>query len=155
MKGILSALGLVTMFLACCPQPQEPTSDVPLGASVPAYDRKEWGRWDDPDKDCQDARQEVLIAESVVPVTFDERGCKVLAGKWNDLYTGAVILDPKVIEQFDLPRTREAGTGTQTGESSHAANSKQPRVNHVHHWSESIRCHLASNAPNSRRRNCP
>jgi len=105
MKGILPALGLL-MFAACCPQQSEP--DVPLGASVPAYDRGEWGRWIDADKDCQDSREEVLIAESEEPVQYDARGCKVIAGKWTDLYTGEVITDPTVIDIDHVVAIQEA-----------------------------------------------
>lgn len=49
---------------------------------VGGYDRKDWKPWTDEDHDCQDTRQEVLIAESEVPVTFKtERNCKVLTGR--------------------------------------------------------------------------
>jgi hypothetical protein len=65
---------------------------------IPEYNRKEWKHWIDVDKDCQDTRQEVLIEESVVPVTLDERGCRVLTGKWICPLTGRVITNPKLLD---------------------------------------------------------
>ena len=48
-----------------------PTTLVITVAGIPEYDWGEWKRWTDEDGDCQDARQEVLIEESLVEVTFD------------------------------------------------------------------------------------
>ena len=42
-----------------------------IPADIPDYDRAEWKHWTDEDRDCQDARQEVLVAESLVTVTFE------------------------------------------------------------------------------------
>ena len=71
----------------------DPTSD------LPDYDRDAWDHWNDADKDCQNARQEVLIAESSVTVTFtDNRMCKVASGKWADPYTGEVVDDPSKLD---------------------------------------------------------
>ena len=68
-------------------------SEVPVG--IPDYDRGEWDHWNDADRDCQDARQEVLIAESSVPVVFkDDVECRVESGRWTDPYTGATVEDP-------------------------------------------------------------
>ena len=65
----------------------------PLG--IPSYDRDDWDHWNDADRDCQDTRQEVLIAESSEPVSYtDDRRCKVAAGTWTDPYTGDVVEDP-------------------------------------------------------------
>ena len=39
----------------------------------------------DVDRDCQNARHEVLIAESTTSVGFNtEKGCRVVSGSWND-----------------------------------------------------------------------
>ena len=52
------------------------------------YNRKEWRHWVDIDRDCQNTRAEVLIRDSIIPVTFHtERGCRVKSGEWFDPYT--------------------------------------------------------------------
>lgn len=57
------------------------------------YDRDTYDiGWLDLDHDCQSVRHEVLIAENVGAVQLDERGCKVLAGRWIDPYDRSVIL---------------------------------------------------------------
>ena len=62
---------------------------------IPVYDRADWKHWTDEDDDCQDARQEVLIAESLVEVTFEtDRQCRVAAGRWYGAFTGAFVEDP-------------------------------------------------------------
>lgn len=55
----------------------------PANTTVP-YDRDQWEHWVDADGDCQDTRDEVLIAESLTPVTLDGGGCNVVAGTWFD-----------------------------------------------------------------------
>ena len=66
---------------------------------APAYDRGDWKHWTDADGDCQDTRQEVLIAESSAPVTFtDEQSCRVAMGRWMAPYTGEVVEDPAKLD---------------------------------------------------------
>jgi len=53
------------------------------------YERDDYDGWSDADGDCQSARHEVLIEESLDPVTFtNDRECKVATGRWVDPYTG-------------------------------------------------------------------
>ena len=63
---------------------------------APTYSRSRFGSgWIDADRDCQDTRQEVLIEESEVPVTFtDESECRVAVGRWTCPLTGIVFTDP-------------------------------------------------------------
>ena len=79
-------------------QEDPPLPTVTIEADQPAYDRGEWGRWWDADHDCQDTRQEVLITESLEPVEYDERGCKVLSGRWKCPLTGIVYTDPRELD---------------------------------------------------------
>ena len=68
----------------------------PAAFGFPSYDRDEWHpRWRDHDRDCQDTRQEVLVAESIGVVTFSSADeCRVAMGEWHGEYTGLVITDP-------------------------------------------------------------
>ena len=60
--------------------------------NVPAYDRGDWRHWIDVDGDCQNARHEVLVEESAIPVTFtDARECSVSGGQWIGLFTGVTV----------------------------------------------------------------
>ena len=62
---------------------------------LPDYNRRDWRHWRDADRDCQDARQETLIAESTVPVTFESTDeCRVATGSWVGPYTGEAVSDP-------------------------------------------------------------
>ena len=63
-------------------------------AGCPKYDRKSYCHWIDEDYDCQNARHEVLIEESLFTVGFkSSKGCKVLSGSWNDPCSGKTIID--------------------------------------------------------------
>lgn len=66
---------------------------------IPDYDRGEWRHWLDEDGDCQDARQETLIAEADGPLTYEtEEQCRVESGRWVDPYTLGVFEDPSDLD---------------------------------------------------------
>ena len=92
MHKILIAVCFVVGISACVTTPM-------YTSTIQEYDRNEWGRWIDEDKDCQDTRQEVLIKYSKIPVTFKtDKHCKVLTGKWICPYTGKVFTDPSLLD---------------------------------------------------------
>ena len=62
------------------------------------YDRNLYGGWIDADGDCQDTRQEVLIAESVTPVQLESSGCRVVSGEWHDPFTGQTFTNPSNLD---------------------------------------------------------
>jgi len=75
----------------------------------PEYNRKDWRHWIDEDKDCQDTRQEVLIAESTTPVTFtDDKRCRVESGTWEDAYTGKTFTSPLSLDVDHVVALRDA-----------------------------------------------
>ena len=63
-------------------------------SNCPKYDRKSYRHWVDEDRDCQNARHEVLIEESLSTVVFKSaKGCRVVSGSWDDPYSGRTITD--------------------------------------------------------------
>lgn len=75
---------------------------------VPAYKRSDFGSWIDIDRDCQNTREEVLIEESLIPVTLDSKGCKVVSGLWVDPYSGRVMTNPIWLDVDHVIPLREA-----------------------------------------------
>ncbi len=70
-----------------------------IPANIPEYDRGEWKHWVDEDRDCQDARQEVLIAENLEPITYETaRKCRVATGQWWAPHLGHHLGNPGHID---------------------------------------------------------
>ena len=63
------------------------------GLSSDAYNRDLYGGWIDADGDCQDTRQEILIAQGDA-IMLDASGCRVRSGVWIGPYTGERFTDP-------------------------------------------------------------
>ena len=73
------------------PPVQQESITVP--AQISPYNRKDWPHWIDVDRDCQNTRQEMLIANSRVPVKFkNARQCTVVSGEWFGVYTGKTFI---------------------------------------------------------------
>ncbi|MEZ5492000.1 MAG: DUF1524 domain-containing protein [Gammaproteobacteria bacterium] len=64
------------------------------------YDRDDYmpGGWADIDGDCINTRHEVLIIESLVPVSMSPDGCFVDEGLWDDPYTGLTFTNPSDVD---------------------------------------------------------
>ena len=98
----VSILALVLILAFGCAD-YEPTQDVGYaladGIEIPQYNRREWRHWIDVDRDCQDARQEALIAESLTGVVYEPgRTCRVESGDWLGAYTGERFSDPSELD---------------------------------------------------------
>ncbi|MEG9247991.1 excalibur calcium-binding domain-containing protein [Arthrobacter sp. Soc17.1.1.1] len=73
--------------------------ELPYSGSAPAgYDRSLFTHWTDDDGDCQDTRQEVLIAESLTPVTLSSNGCSVISGQWYSTYDNQYWSNPSDVD---------------------------------------------------------
>ena len=70
-------------------------SVAPISSGIPEYSRSHWKHWANEDGDCQDARQEVLIAESLVEVAFESvKMSRVETGRWYGAFTGTYVESP-------------------------------------------------------------
>ena len=68
------------------------------------YDRDKFRHWIDADADCQDTRDEVLRAESVIEVS----GCDIATGRWRSYYDGEVWTDASDVDIDHLVPLAEA-----------------------------------------------
>ena len=71
------------------------------------YDRSLFKHWIDADGDSCNAREEVLIIESLEPVTLGA-GCKVLTGRWLSNFDGVVITDSSKLDMDHMVPLKEA-----------------------------------------------
>jgi hypothetical protein len=76
------------------------------------YEREAWPHWLDLDGNCLNAREEVLVAESLDPAVLSRDGCRVLKGRWLDAYTGETLTDHATIDIDHVIALEEAhGSG--------------------------------------------
>jgi hypothetical protein len=78
---------------------------LPPAAETPdGYDRDLFEHWIDADGDCQDTREEVLIAESEVPLS----GCTVTTGEWYSWYDGETWTESSDVDIDHVVALKEA-----------------------------------------------
>ena len=63
------------------------------------YNRDDWDHWIDADGDCQGTRAEVLIRDSLKPVTYHSNAkCKVTGGLWELPYIGGTVTNAQRLD---------------------------------------------------------
>ena len=86
-----------TAFVASTGAIQLLVREIPEG--LPQYDRDGWRHWIDANKDCQDARVEVLVEETLITPTFKSSDeCKVQSGQWLGLFTGTTVTEASKLD---------------------------------------------------------
>lgn len=75
-------------------------SQLPVGSRshYDTYDRDEWDHWVDDDRDCENARAEVLIEESRQAVTYRSNGCTVDTGLWVGPWGGRTLTQASQVD---------------------------------------------------------
>ena len=98
-------------------------------ATLPDYDRQDWKHWTDANRDCQDARNEVLIAESQTRVAYrTDRKCRVTTGEWLAPYSNTIVTDPS---RLDVDHMVPLGNAHDSGAWDWSANRKEQYANHL------------------------
>ena len=78
---------------------------LPVAAETPdGYDRDLFQHWIDADSDCQDTREEVLVAESQVALD----GCTITTGRWFSWYDRATWTQASDVDIDHLVPLKEA-----------------------------------------------
>ena len=63
------------------------------------YSRDDWDHWIDADGDCQDTRGEILIRDSLKPVTYHSNAkCRVTGGLWELPYIGGTVTNAQQLD---------------------------------------------------------
>ncbi len=112
----LGGLGILFALLGTIHQVRQSDLFYPLAEP---YDRALYRHWIDANGDCRDTRTEVLIRDSLRPVTLSGDGCSVVKGEWRDPYTGKTLTDPSGIDidhMIPLAEAHRSGADLWTSE---------------------------------------
>ena len=98
-------------------------------ATLPDYDRHDWKQWTDADRDCQDARNEVLIAESRPRLPIEPTGsvASLPANGWPP-YTNTIVTDPG---RLDVDHMVPLGNAHDSGAWQWSANRREQYANYL------------------------
>ena len=63
------------------------------------YNRDDWDHWIDTDGDCQDTRGEILMRDSLKPVTYYSNAkCRVTGGLWELSFNGGTVTNAQQLD---------------------------------------------------------
>jgi hypothetical protein len=110
---VSTILPLILSWTSAASAGPDPLSGIPIQPEYAAtpYHRVHWmpgGSWADADGDCQDGRQEILIAQSKAKPVLTADTCSVISGLWVDPYTGETTTIPSEVEIDHLVALKEA-----------------------------------------------
>ena len=118
-------------------------------ATLPDYDRKDWKHWTDADGDCQDARNEVLIAESQTRVAYrTDRKCRVTTGEWLAPYSNTSVTDPG---RLDVDHMVPLGNAHDSGAWQWSAEQRERYANYMEDPQHLIAVTASANRPKGAR----
>ena len=97
--------------------------DLPVAPETPrGYERDKFRHWVDADGDCQDTRDEVLAAESLVKVS----GCDIQHGSWRSYYDGVLTTSST---EFDIDHLVPLAEAWRSGAKRWTARTRQRYAN--------------------------
>ncbi len=76
--------------------------------SPPGYSRDLFPTWLDLDDNGCDAREDTLVAESLVTATVSDSGCEVIEGRWLSIYDGLELTESSDLDVDHLVPLAEA-----------------------------------------------
>src|SRR3712207_4877972 len=142
------APGLLVSGLAAVPAEAATVYKAPLRTAVRAlavsaevnsgYDRNRYfGVWNDANRDCQNTRHEVLVAESKVRPTYTSRACTVTKGRWVTTWDNRVHTSASTVQiDHTVPVAEAWGSGarywTQARRVAFYKDRKSTRLNSSH-----------------------
>ena len=97
---------------------------------IPQYVRKDWRHWIDEDENGLDARQEVLLLESLIIPRLNDNGSKVIVGRWYDPYADLLFTKP---ESLDIDHFVPLGEAHKSGGCNWSAAKKRRYANAFMH----------------------
>lgn len=107
------------------------------------YDRDSWDPGDDADSDCQNTRAEVLVRDSLTPVTFvDGMRCRVATGTWFDERTNQTFT---IADDVQIDHTVALANAHRSGGWAWGSARKRQFANDLAHTDTLVAMHAATN----------